>query len=163
MPLYQRTEAVRHLETELSLHVTERIHFVRIVLRLTFELITQVKYALFSVSIFTENPSIFIWHYKKFGVERFSLEGIQSKKTVTWFLCKTFCICLQITLDDRIKLTVLQKKTEKIKLLWHIHSLTTNIVSSREPELLSWIHKLCILNLSTDIWGTEKLIIKVKK
>lgn len=147
--------------TQLACHRDNS--FVGTVVQLPFELITQVKYALFSVSIFTENPRIFLWHYKQFGVERIPLQGIQSSnKNVTWFLWKTFCICLQNTLDDRIKSTVLQKKTEKIKLLWHIHSLTTNIVSSHEAGLLSWLDKLCILNLSTDIWGTKKHIIAKK-
>lgn len=85
--MYQRTQAMREVETELSWHVTEIIHFFRTVIQVPFELTTQVKYALFSVSIFIENPRIFIQHYKQFGVERFSLEAIQSsKKTVTWFL-----------------------------------------------------------------------------
>lgn len=106
-PLYQRAQALREAETsQLACHRDNS--FVGTVVQLPFELITQVKCALFSVSIFIENPRIFIWHYKQFDVERLPLEGIQSSnKTVTWFLWKTFYICLQNTLDDRIKSTVL--------------------------------------------------------
>lgn len=68
-------EAIRQVEDEIGCHVTQHWRNVLALLLLVSEWITQVKYALFSVSIFTKNSSVFIWHYKQFGVERFSLEG----------------------------------------------------------------------------------------
>lgn len=42
------------------------------------------------------------------------------------------------------------------------HSFTDN-KHCKQPWLLSWLDKLCILNLPTDIWGTKKHIIAKKQ